>query len=59
MGFVLFSSQITELAKETDEMKANEQQLIARLNLRKKQFHALMTSIHQLKSVLDEGILRK
>jgi len=47
-------SQITDLDKEIKEMKETEQQLIERLNLRKKQFHALMTSIHQLKSVLDE-----
>jgi len=47
-------SQITDLGKDVEEMQDTEQQLIARLNLRKKQFHALMTSIHQLKSVLDE-----
>nr|CAB3266950.1 THO complex subunit 7 homolog [Phallusia mammillata] len=46
--------QINELDEELKDLQASELQLIEKLDSRKKQFHALLTSIHQLQSVLKE-----
>lgn len=42
------------LKTELSSLVATKQQLESRLSLRKKQFHVLVTSIHQLQALLDE-----
>lgn len=42
------------LKTELSSLEATKQQLESRLSLRKKQFHVLVTSIHQLQALLDE-----
>lgn len=42
------------LKTELSNLDATKQQLESRLSLRKKQFHVLVTSIHQLQALLDE-----
>ncbi|XP_041980293.1 THO complex subunit 7 homolog [Aricia agestis] len=42
------------LETELSNLEATKQQLESRLSQRKKQFHVLVTSIHQLQALLDE-----
>lgn len=42
------------LKSELQSLEGTKQQLESRLSLRKKQFHVLVTSIHQLQALLDE-----
>ncbi|XP_046977811.1 THO complex subunit 7 homolog [Nymphalis io] len=42
------------LKTELSSLETTKQQLESRLSLRKKQFHVLVTSIHQLQALLDE-----
>ncbi|XP_059057355.1 THO complex subunit 7 homolog [Achroia grisella] len=42
------------LKTELSGLEATKQQVESRLSLRKKQFHVLVTSIHQLQALLDE-----
>jgi len=44
--------KIVDCQEELKEMRQIEQQQIEKLNTRKKQCHALLTSIHQLQSIL-------
>ncbi|CAF4850914.1 THO complex subunit 7 homolog [Pieris napi] len=46
--------QLSTLKNELSSLEATKQQLESRLGLRKKQFHVLVTSIHQLQALLDE-----
>lgn len=46
--------QLSTLKTELASLDATKQQLECRLGLRKKQFHVLVTSIHQLQALLDE-----
>jgi len=46
--------KIGDYQKDMEEMKAMEDQLVEKLNKRKKHCHALLTSIHQLQSILKE-----
>ncbi|CAK8681133.1 THO complex subunit 7 homolog [Clavelina lepadiformis] len=47
-------SEIGDLNKELEELRSTEEQLMMKLDLRKKQFHALLTSIYQLQETLKE-----
>lgn len=42
------------LKADLSNLESTKQQLESRLGLRKKQFHVLVTSIHQLQALLDE-----
>lgn len=46
--------QLSTLKTELSSLEGTKQQLESRLGLRKKQFHVLVTSIHQLQALLDE-----
>nr|XP_002119739.1 THO complex subunit 7 homolog [Ciona intestinalis] len=46
--------QISELKCDLKELEANELRLVEKLDLRKKQFHALLTSINHLQIMLNE-----
>ncbi|XP_023947784.1 THO complex subunit 7 homolog [Bicyclus anynana] len=46
--------RLSLLKTELNSLEATKQQLESRLSLRKKQFHVLVTSIHQLQALLDE-----
>ncbi|KAL0830726.1 hypothetical protein ABMA28_002858 [Loxostege sticticalis] len=46
--------QLSTLKTELGSLESTKQQLESRLALRKKQFHVLVTSIHQLQALLDE-----
>lgn len=46
--------RLSLLKTELSTLEATKQQLESRLSLRKKQFHVLVTSIHQLQALLDE-----
>lgn len=46
--------RLGNLKTELSNLEATKQQLESRLSLRKKQFHVLVTSIHQLQALLDE-----
>ncbi|XP_014359274.2 THO complex subunit 7 homolog [Papilio machaon] len=47
--------RLATLKKELSSLEASKQQLESRLALRKKQFHVLVTSIHQLQAILDDS----
>ena len=44
--------QIKNIDRELQELNTSERLLVEKLELRKKQFHALLTSIHQLREIL-------
>ncbi|CAH0752425.1 unnamed protein product [Diatraea saccharalis] len=46
--------QLSTLKSELGNLESTKHQLESRLALRKKQFHVLVTSIHQLQALLDE-----
>lgn len=46
--------RLSLLKTELSNLETTKQQLESRLSLRKKQFHVLVTSIHQLQALLDE-----
>lgn len=46
--------RLSTLKNELASLDATKQQLEGRLSLRKKQFHVLVSSIHQLQALLDE-----
>ncbi|KAM3958448.1 THO complex subunit 7 [Aphomia sociella] len=46
--------RLSTLKTELSSLEATKQQVESRLALRKKQFHVLVTSIHQLQALLDE-----
>lgn len=46
--------RLSTLKTELSSLEATKQQLESRLSLRKKQFHVLVASIHQLQALLDE-----
>lgn len=46
--------RLSLLKTELSSLETTKQQLESRLSLRKKQFHVLVTSIHQLQALLDE-----
>lgn len=46
--------RLSLLKTELSSLEMTKQQLESRLSLRKKQFHVLVTSIHQLQALLDE-----
>lgn len=46
--------RLATLKTELNSLETTKQQLEGRLALRKKQFHVLVTSIHQLQALLDE-----
>ncbi|XP_026319111.1 THO complex subunit 7 homolog [Hyposmocoma kahamanoa] len=46
--------RLATLKTELNSLETTKQQLESRLALRKKQFHVLVTSIHQLQALLDE-----
>lgn len=46
--------RLSTLKMELANLESTKQQLESRLALRKKQFHVLVTSIHQLQALLDE-----
>lgn len=46
--------RLTMLKSELEALDSTKHQLETRLSLRKKQFHVLVTSIHQLQALLDE-----
>lgn len=46
--------RLAMLKTELNSLESTKQQLESRLALRKKQFHVLVTSIHQLQGLLDE-----
>lgn len=46
--------RLSALKAELAGLESTKQQLESRLSLRKKQFHVLVTSIHQLQALLDE-----
>ncbi|XP_050682043.1 THO complex subunit 7 homolog [Leptidea sinapis] len=46
--------RLSTLKSDLSSLEATKQQLESRLALRKKQFHVLVTSIHQLQALLDE-----
>ncbi|XP_004921720.1 THO complex subunit 7 homolog [Bombyx mandarina] len=48
------SERLSTLKTELANLETTKQQLESRLALRKKQFHVLVTSIHQLQALLDE-----
>ncbi|KAL4716088.1 hypothetical protein ACJJTC_013865 [Scirpophaga incertulas] len=48
------SDQLSTLKSELATLESTKHQLESRLALRKKQFHVLVTSIHQLQALLDE-----
>ncbi|CAG9562623.1 unnamed protein product [Danaus chrysippus] len=47
--------RLSTLKMELSSLEGTRQQLESRLSLRKKQFHVLVTSIHQLQALLDEN----
>ncbi|OWR42058.1 THO complex subunit 7 homolog [Danaus plexippus] len=47
--------RLSTLKMELSNLEGTRQQLESRLSLRKKQFHVLVTSIHQLQALLDEN----
>jgi len=47
-------NKITDYQHELEEMKSQELNLVEKLNRKKKQCHALLTSIHHLQSILNE-----
>ncbi|XP_053604572.1 THO complex subunit 7 homolog [Plodia interpunctella] len=47
-------AHLSTLKTELSNLESTKQQLESRLALRKKQFHVLVTSIHQLQALLDE-----
>jgi len=47
--------KLDKCKKELASLDATKDQLEKRLELRRKQFHVLITSIHQLQALLDEG----
>lgn len=46
--------RLATLKTELNNLETTKQQLESRLALRKKQFHVLVTSIHQLQALVDE-----
>ncbi|KAG7299121.1 hypothetical protein JYU34_017633 [Plutella xylostella] len=48
------NEKLSTLKTELASLETSKQQLEGRLSLRKKQFHVLVTSIHQLQALLDE-----
>ena len=52
--FPIFYRKIEDVKAELDNLKATEDALETKLESRKKQFHVLVQSIHNLQALLDE-----